>query len=254
MIGRTGAIVEAPAFFPTFSGRMNLELLAGIARLPSKRVDEVLEIVGLRERADQRVKAYSLGMKQRLGIAAALLKDPELLILDEPANGLDPAGIREVRELIKRLGSEGRTVFLSSHLLGEVEQVCDRVAILARGRCVTTGSVDEVLRSGRTAGLVARVAPEEAERAAAALTAAGIEAAPGGDPGSFRVRLDPAEGARVTRALADRGVYVSELRPDEATLEEVFLQLTGEHATGVPAGDVPSPIPPRPDDAKGPTP
>src|SRR5262249_30082377 len=153
--------VETPTFFPSFSGRRNLDLLAGIRGAPKGRVGEVLERVGLAERAGQRVKAYSLGMKQRLGIAAALLKDPEVLILDEPANGLDPAGIREVRELIRTLGAEGRTVFLSSHLLGEIEQVCDRVAILARGRCITTGTVDEVLRVGRAAGVVARLAPDE---------------------------------------------------------------------------------------------
>jgi ABC-2 type transport system ATP-binding protein len=187
-------------------------------------------------------------MKQRLGIAAALLKDPELLILDEPANGLDPAGIREVRELIKRLGAEGRTVFLSSHLLGEIEQVCDRVAILARGRCITTGSVDEVLHAGRTAGLVVRLAPAEIDPGVEALTSAGIEAAPA--DGVIRVRLDPSEGARVTRVLAERGLYVSELRPDEATLEDVFLQLTSDTA-GPAAATAPAPEPPRPDAADG---
>jgi ABC-2 type transport system ATP-binding protein len=119
-------------------------------------------------------------------------------------------------------------VFLSSHLLGEIEQVCDRVAILARGRCITTGSVDDVLRRGRTAGLLVRLAPQETQAALAALNEAGIEASPSGT--SIRVRLDPADGARVTRTLADRGLYVAELRPDEATLEDVFLELTGEPA------------------------
>jgi ABC-2 type transport system ATP-binding protein len=240
VIGRTGAIVEAPTFFPSFSGRRNLALLARIHGAGTKRVDEVLGVVGLAERADQRVKAYSLGMKQRLGIAAALLKDPELLILDEPANGLDPAGIREVRELIRRLGTEGRTVFLSSHLLSEIEHVCDRVAILARGRCITTGSVDEVLHAGRTAGLVARLGPHEAAGGVEALAAAGIEATVSPSDGVVRVRLAPSQGARVTRVLAERGLFVSELRPDEATLEDVFLQLTG----GTPE---PLPQPPRPD-------
>ncbi|HEY7281344.1 MAG TPA: ABC transporter ATP-binding protein [Actinomycetota bacterium] len=227
VIGRTGAIVETPTFFPNFSGRRNLDLLAGIRGVPKGRVGEVLSRVGLSDRAGQRVRAYSLGMKQRLGIAAALLKDPELLILDEPANGLDPAGIREVRELIRALGTEGRTVFLSSHLLGEIEQVCDRVAILALGRCITTGTVDEVLRAGRAAGLVARLPQDVVPAGLEALAAAGIEASSGGEPGVLRVRLDPSEGARVTSALADRGLYVSELRPDEASLEDVFLQLTG---------------------------
>jgi ABC-2 type transport system ATP-binding protein len=250
VVGRTGAIVEAPAFFPTFTGRLNLDLLARIHGAGPKRVGEVLEIVGLAARADQRVKAYSLGMKQRLGIAAALLKDPELLILDEPANGLDPAGIREVRELIRRLGAEGRTVFLSSHLLGEVEQVCDHVAILARGRCIAQGSVDDVLRKGRTAaGLLVRVAPQETDRALDALREAGMDAAPRG--ASIRVQMDPAESARVTRVLAERGLYLAELRPDEASLEDVFLELTGDPARPAEGGPPapPGTEPPRPDGA-----
>jgi len=144
VIGDVGALVETPLFFPNFSGRLNLRLLAETAGVPRKRVEECLELVELRERADDRFKSYSLGMKQRLGIAAALLKNPRLLILDEPSNGLDPAGIRQVRELIQRLGRERRTtVFLSSHLLAEVQQVCDHVTILARGRCVATGPVRE---------------------------------------------------------------------------------------------------------------
>jgi ABC-2 type transport system ATP-binding protein len=241
VITRTGAIVETPTFFPSFSGRRNLDLLAGIRGLPKGRVGDVLARVGLAERAGQRVKAYSLGMKQRLGIAAALLKDPELLILDEPANGLDPAGIREVRELIRTLGAEGRTVFLSSHLLGEIEQVCDRVAILARGRCITTGTVDEVMRTGRRAGMIVRLAPNEVADGVAALTAAGIEARASPEAGTLRVAVDPADAARVTRLLAERSLYVSELRPDEATLEDVFLQLTG------PAGEPTRPdLPPAP--------
>src|SRR4029077_10442335 len=127
---------ESPAMYPRFSARRNLELLGRISGIGPARVREVLDEVGLAERADDQVKTYSLGMKQRLGIAGALLKDPEVLILDEPANGLDPAGIREIRELIRNLAAEGRTVFLSSHQLGEVEQVCDRVAVMSHGRAV----------------------------------------------------------------------------------------------------------------------
>ena len=134
VIGAVGALVETPLFFPGFSGRLNLQLLAEAAGVPRARVEECLEIVDLTERAGDRFKGYSLGMKQRLGIAAALLKSPRLLILDEPSNGLDPAGIRDVRELIRRLGRDGRTtVLLSSHLLAEIQQVCDSVSILARG-------------------------------------------------------------------------------------------------------------------------
>src|SRR4051794_7915514 len=142
-----GAIIETPALFPTMTGRENLRLLARLAGIGNQRVDDVLGGVGLDDRAGHLVKTYSLGMRQRLGLAAALLKDPALLVLDEPANGLDPAGIREVRELLRGLGAEGRTVFVSSHLLSEVEQTCDAVAILDRGRCVTQGAVAEVLAS-----------------------------------------------------------------------------------------------------------
>jgi ABC-2 type transport system ATP-binding protein len=134
VIGRVGSIVEAPAFFPRFSGRRTLELLARVDGTPRPRIEAVLERVGLAARAGDMVATYSLGMKQRLGIAAALLKEPELLILDEPANGLDPAGIKEVRDLLRQLGNEGKTVFVSSHQLAEVQQMCDRVAILSRGR------------------------------------------------------------------------------------------------------------------------
>ena len=142
VVGRVGALVESPQLFPTFSGRRNLQILAGLTDLPGTRVEQLLELVGLAERADDRVKGYSLGMRQRLAIAAAMLKAPELLILDEPTNGLDPAGMVEVRELIRTLGSDGRTtVFLSSHLLTEVEAVCDAVTILGRGRLVASGPV-----------------------------------------------------------------------------------------------------------------
>src|SRR3954449_7307557 len=158
VIGHVGALVETPLFFPNFSGRRNLQLLAEVAGVPRARVDECLEIVDLHERAGDRFKGYSLGMKQRLGIAAALLKSPQLLILDEPSNGLDPAGIRDVRELIRRLGRDGRTtVLLSSHLLAEIQQVADHVSILARGRCVAAGPVNEVLARGSSGAVRIRV-------------------------------------------------------------------------------------------------
>ena len=227
VIGRVGSIVESPTMFPRFSGRRNLELLARIAGIGRSRVREVLDEVGLAERGDDLVRTYSLGMKQRLGIAAALLKDPELLILDEPANGLDPAGIVEVRTLMRRLGREGRTVFVSSHILSEVQQTADRVAILARGRTVATGPVHEVLTAGRAAGLVVRL--DDVAAGLRALGDAGIPAA--SDDGVIRVDLPPGDAARVTRALADRGLYLTELRPDEADLETVFLELTSGPGT-----------------------
>jgi ABC-2 type transport system ATP-binding protein len=222
VIGRVGSIVEAPALFPRFSGRRNLEVLGRLHGEGPRAVAAVLRQVELEDRADDAVRTYSLGMKQRLGIAAALLKDPQLLILDEPANGLDPAGIVEVRELIRRLGREGRTVFVSSHILSEVQHVADRVAILARGRSVKTGAVAEVLAGGRALGLLVRV--EDPERARGALADAGVRASV--DAGLVRVGLPASEGARVTEILARRGIYLAELRPDEADLETVFLELT----------------------------
>jgi ABC-2 type transport system ATP-binding protein len=199
---------------------------SGIGRTDVVRV---LERVGLAARADDRVKTYSLGMKQRLGIAAALLKDPEVLILDEPANGLDPAGIREVRQLLKSLGAEGRTVFVSSHILSEVQQTCDRVAILARGRCITSGAVDEVL-AGDSTGLF--VVVDDPARAGRLLGAAGISWT--ADGAGLLVDLPPAEGPRVTKTLADGGLYLSELRPRSGDLESVFLKLTEDADAGEP--------------------
>ena len=226
VIGRVGSIVETPAFFPSFSGRRNLDLLARLDGIGPQAVHRTLDRVGLAERADDRVKTYSLGMRQRLGLAAVLLKDPAVLVLDEPANGLDPAGIKEVRELVRRLGDEGRTVFVSSHILSEVEQTCDRVAILARGRCVAAGPVREVLASRRRAGLVVRV--DERDRALEILRHEGIDASADGTV--IRVGLPVEEAGRVTRALAERGLYLTELRPHEADLETVFLELTANEA------------------------
>ncbi|HYT80879.1 MAG TPA: ABC transporter ATP-binding protein [Actinomycetota bacterium] len=222
VIGRIGSIVETPAMYPRFTGRRNLQLLGRLNGIGGKTVDRILERVGLQDRADDHVRTYSLGMKQRLGIGAALLKDPELLILDEPANGLDPAGIKEVRDLLRTLGAEGRTVFVSSHQLSEVQMMCDRVAILSHGRCVAAGPVGEVLARGRHEALIVRVGDLRA--GLEALSAAGIDATLDSD--HLRVTLPVAEAARVTEALARRDLYLSELRPEEVSLETVFLELT----------------------------
>jgi len=228
---RVGSIVEGPAMFPTFSGREQLMQLARIDGIGRRRVDEVLERVGLAARAGDLAKNYSLGMRQRLAIAAALLKDPALLVLDEPANGLDPAGIVEVRELMRSFAREGRTVFVSSHQLAEVRQTCDSVAILARGRCAAAGPVHEVLASRRAARLVVRV--DDLARGVEALCDAGLTA--GVSDGTIRVALEASEAGRVTRALADRGLYLTELRVEEADLETVFLELTKDVPEEVPA-------------------
>ena len=223
VIGRVGALVETPLFFPNFSGRRNLALLASASDIPASRVQEMLELVDLAGRADDRVKGYSLGMKQRLGIAAALLKHPELLILDEPGNGLDAAGIKEVRELITRLGASGVTVLLSSHQLGEVQQVCDRVAIMSRGQVIASGSVSELLASRTTGDVRVRLADPLGGREV--LQQAGFTVTAWED--SWRVGgvTDP---AMVTRVLSNAGLYLTELSPIAADLESVFLALTGD--------------------------
>jgi ABC-2 type transport system ATP-binding protein len=222
VIGGVGALVETPLFFPGFTGRLNLRLLAEAAGVPRSRVEECLELVDLTDRADDRFKGYSLGMKQRLGIAAALLKSPRLLILDEPSNGLDPAGIRDVRELIRRLGHDGRTtVLLSSHLLAEIQQVCDHVSILARGRCVASGPVGEVLASRGSGDVLLQVA--DPATAAGVLDRAGFVVSPA--DGALMVH-SVASPSEITRVLAQAGLYLEELRRVTPDLESAFLAIT----------------------------
>jgi ABC-2 type transport system ATP-binding protein len=226
VIDRVGALVEQPSFFPGFSGRTNLQLLARSRGFPFERVDAALEAVGLTDRAGSRFSGYSLGMKQRLGVAAVLLKDPQLLILDEPSNGLDPAGMAEMRTMIRRVAAEGRTVFVSSHLLSEVQQTCDHVAVVARGRCVATGSVRDLLRGGvsRYRVVVPGGEPERND-ASALLQQHGFEVY-AGDGLSLVVGADAERAADVTRALAGAGIWLAELSPVERTLEEAFFELT----------------------------
>jgi ABC-2 type transport system ATP-binding protein len=194
----------------------------------------VLERVGLADRADDTTKNYSLGMRQRLGLAAALLKDPELLILDEPANGLDPAGMVEMRNLLRSLAGEGRTVFVSSHLLAEVQLTCDRVAILSRGRCVANGPVQDVLAVSHRSRMVIRLdRPEARPRARALLQAAGYGpvADDDHDPAAVVVPADHTAGAHLNQVLGSAGVWAAELRPEQVNLEDVFLELTGQPGT-----------------------
>ena len=224
VIDRVGSIVETPSLFPGFSGRKNLELLGALQGIGRARVAETLERVGLGDRGHHRVKTYSLGMRQRLGIGAALLKDPQVLILDEPANGLDPAGIKEIRELLRGLGREGRTVFVSSHILSEVRQMCDHVAILAgRGQLIVSGAVEDVLHERSAGGFVVRL--PELDRGLEVLKRAGMDASLA--DGSISVKLAAEQASSITRTLADQGLYLSELRPLEADLETVFLELRG---------------------------
>jgi ABC-type multidrug transport system ATPase subunit len=226
-LARIGALVETPAFYPFLSGFDNLGVLARHADVPAKRIHAVLEELELTARAGDRFGTYSLGMKQRLGVAAALLKDPELLILDEPTNGMDAAGMAEMRIFIRSLGRSGRTVLLSSHLMNEVEQVCDRIGVIHKGRLVGEGTVDEL--RGR-ASLRVRAEPlEVAERVAA--VAPGAEQVAIVDDGLV-ISAGPGAAAAINRALVEAGVAVSELRLEQASLEQVFLELTqkGEEA------------------------
>jgi ABC-2 type transport system ATP-binding protein len=227
VIGDIGALLESPAFFPNFSGRLNLTLLSRTQKLPASRVDELLDVVGLTDAAGDRVKGYSLGMRQRLGIAAAMLKQPSLLILDEPSNGLDPAGMKEVRDLLRRLGDSGTTVLLSSHLLTEVQQICDEVSIVTRGRLVTTGRVADVLAAHSTHAF--RLGISDGPAAVTVLNGAGFTATDQGQQGVLVANVD--DGAAITRALAQAGQYVAWLMPETVDLEQVFLQLTGDGET-----------------------
>ncbi|WBB92999.1 ATP-binding cassette domain-containing protein [Verrucosispora sp. WMMC514] len=221
---QVGAIVESPQFFPHFTARDTLSLLAGAGDLPEQRVDEVLELVGLRDRAGERVKTYSLGMKQRLAVASALLKNPRLLILDEPANGLDPGGIREMRTLMRNLSEAGMTVVLSSHILGEIQLICDSVTIISLGRRVAFGPVDEVLAQHSSGAVRVRLeAVTDLPVAATALTRSGVRVTANDDHLMLGGVDKP---ATVTRILAEQGLYVSELAPIAVDLESVFLELT----------------------------
>ena len=216
-----GALVESPAFYPYLSGRDNLRVMARYCGAPDERVAEVLGQVELAGRARDKFKKYSLGMKQRLGVAAALLKDPALLILDEPTNGLDPKGMADMRALIRRVGHGERTVLLSSHLLGEVEQVCDRVGVIHRGELMIEGTVDELRGGG---GILVKAEPlEEAQRVAAGL--AGVEGAEIEDA-MLVLDTDPERAAEINASLVAAGVRVSELRPLARSLEDAFLELT----------------------------
>lgn len=222
---RTGAILEGPSFYPHLSGRDNLRVWGALSgSIGGRRLDEVLELVGLQARGRDKVRTYSLGMKQRLGLAAALLHDPDLLVLDEPTNGLDPAGMREFRQLIKELGQMGKTVFVSSHLLNEVELMCDHVGIVKGGRLLTQGSVATLL--GRGQALEMQVTdPEKAVQVLESLD--WVEGVKRQDD---RLVVDaPSErAAELSRALAEHQIYLSVLRPRDSSLEEFFLEVTGE--------------------------
>lgn len=215
VIDRVGAVVESPKFSPNFTGRQNLLLLARSIGEGATRVDAAVETVGLTGRDQDRYKSYSLGMKQRLAIAATLLKEPDLLILDEPTNGLDPAGIREIRETIRGLGESGVTVLLSSHILAEVQQVCTSATIIGQGRLLASGRVDELVG----ASTAYRVGVPDPVAATRVLTDAGFTVREG-------LLVDTDRPADVTAALGGAGIWLTELTPVRRDLEAVFLELT----------------------------
>ncbi len=219
---RVGATLETPNFYPYMSGRDNLRIAAGVKGVGKPRIEECLELVGLSDRAKHRFRTYSLGMKQRLALAATMLNDPELIILDEPANGLDPQGIREIREIIGILADRGKTIFLSSHLLAEVERTCSHVAIIRKGRIVTSGAVADVVGEGSAVLLRAK----EMEALAGAMEAYpdATSVRRTGDGVVAALRVD--DLASVTRYLAGQGIYLSHLAPYRLSLEEVFIEVT----------------------------
>jgi ABC-2 type transport system ATP-binding protein len=217
--------VESPRFYPYLSGRRNLRLLSDYDGAGSRsRIEQVLELVDLRDRAKDKVGGYSHGMRQRLGIAAALLRDPKLLLLDEPATGLDPAGMRDMRDLVRRLAAEGITILLSSHLLYEVEELCNRVAIIRKGRIVYEGALRDLLATAAS-GYVLKTLDDERARNVC-LSVGGIsDVAP--HDGGLRFTGDEASVAALSIALGQARVGVTALVPQTASLEELFLGLTG---------------------------
>ena len=222
---RVGALIEGPGFHPYLSGRDNLRTLARYRRLPAGEVERVLALVDLTDRGRDRFKGYSLGMKQRLGVAAALLGDPELIVLDEPTNGLDPAGMADMRELIVSLARGGRTVVLSSHLLAEVQEICDRVGVIAGGKLLRESTVAE-LRGAAT--LHVRATPEDGALAVA-MRLAGDDGVRRTERGALELDLPATAAPELTRALVAAGLDVHEVSASERSLEEVFFQMTNDN-------------------------
>ncbi|MGD9573009.1 MAG: ATP-binding cassette domain-containing protein [Thermoleophilia bacterium] len=234
----TGSLIEAPSLYANATARGNLEIWAvsrGMRRT-DPRIGRVLEQVGLAGRGDDRAKNFSLGMRQRLGIAMAIVHEPQLVILDEPTNGLDPAGTVEIRELIRSLPSRGATVLVSSHVLGEVQKTVDHVVIIAAGRLRTSRPMSDFLAEMSGDEFTVVLAPDAWERGRAALAAAGLQVEEAGQ-GTLHVTGEP-RGSAIAKALADAGVYPDELHHRESSLEEAFLALTGTEPAG--AEEVPA--------------
>ena len=227
ILQKVGAVTDSSGFYPYLSGRDNLDYVAQIAGgISDKRVDEVLELVELSGREKDRFNNYSMGMKQRLGIACALLNNPEFIILDEPTNGLDPAGVKEIRELIIRLGREDKTIFLNSHLLHEVEQICEHVAIIKKGKLITQGQVKDLMKKGD----ILQIRVTEPEKAAAVLGNIEWITSVSREDDKFLLGVKADRYAEVSSVLAAEGIFLTEMKAKENTLEDLFLEMTGEAA------------------------
>jgi ABC-2 type transport system ATP-binding protein len=225
-LARVGALIEGPAFYPGLSGWRNLEVLTTLGRFDPARIDVVLELVDLEDRANDLYRTYSLGMKQRMGIAAALLGEPEILILDEPTNGLDPAGIHDMRELVARIAQSGLTVLISSHLLAEVQSVCDWLVIIERGRLAYEGTIHALLDQGSEGLIVATADPNELEQVAALAATAGYDAER--DDGRLRIQAPPEFAGELNRVCHEHHIVLTEVTPVRVSLEQRFLELTGD--------------------------
>ena len=223
---RVGAMIEGPAFYPALTGAENLRVLATLGGFPSSRVEELLTNVGLADRGKSKYKTYSLGMKQRLGIAAALLPNPELLILDEPTNGLDPEGIQEVRDLLRGLANNGTTVFVSSHLLSELELISDYIVMLRKGEVVFAGPMQELFLMQQPVILAQGSKPEDLEKILAIALADGHH-------GTIRSGVAHIEGPQewagvLNKKAFDAGITLTQLAPQQPNLEETFFEMTGD--------------------------
>jgi ABC-2 type transport system ATP-binding protein len=225
-LSEVGAMIEGPAFYPALTGAENLRVLATLGGFAQERVEELLEIVGLGDRGDSKYKTYSLGMKQRLGIAATLLPNPKLLILDEPTNGLDPAGIQEVRDLLSKLSQEGVTVFVSSHLLSEIEMISEYLVMLRKGEVIFFGHTQELLERTRPSILIKPNKLEDLERLESIVQADGYLVKREGE--RLRIDAESSSSGKINQMAFDAGILLEEIAPIRPTLEETFFEMTGE--------------------------
>ena len=224
-LSRVGAMIEGPAFYPALTGSENLRVLATLGGFPQERVDELISLVGLKGRGGDKYKTYSLGMKQRLGIAAALLPEPDLLILDEPTNGLDPEGIQEVRDLLKKLTAGGTTVFVSSHLLSEIEIISEYIVMLRKGEVVFAGAIEELLLNQKPQLIVSTINPDDLQKVIDIAAAAGHVATVRG--GLAHIEGPHEYGATLNKLAFEAGITLSQLSPTLPNLEETFFEMTG---------------------------